>query len=70
MTLEDVKAMDRGFLIPREVAELMGCDPQWLRVKARQNPEELPFPVWLVGNRVKVPKAAFIAWMEGKKGRV
>ena len=66
MSIDELKAMDREFLLPREVAEIMGCDAQDVRVAARQRPEGLGFPVCIIGSRVKVPRRAFIAWMEGK----
>lgn len=66
MTLDDVKAIDREYLIPREVAAVLGTDGQSIRVWARQCPEGLGFPTVCVGNRVKIPKAGFIAYMEGR----
>ena len=66
MTLEDVKAIPREYLIPREVAAVLGTDGQSIRVWARQCPEGLGFPTVCVGNRVKIPKAGFIAYMEGR----
>ena len=35
-------------------------------VAARQRPELLGFDVIIVGNRVKIPREAFIAFMRGK----
>jgi hypothetical protein len=58
--------MDREYLIPREVAAVLGTDPQYIRVAAKQEPERLGFPVCIIGCRVKVPRRAFIAWMEGR----
>lgn len=66
MTLDDVKAIPREYLIPREVAAVLGTDGQSIRVWARQCPEGLGFPTVCVGNRVKIPKAGFIAYMEGR----
>jgi len=66
MTLDDVKAIPREYLIPREVAAVLGTDGQSIRVWARQCPEELGFPTVCIGNRVKIPKAGFIAYMEGR----
>jgi len=66
MSLDDLKRLDREFLTPAQVAEVLGCDPQGIRVWARQRPEGLGFPVCLVGSRVKIPRRAFVAWMEGK----
>ena len=66
MTLDDIKQINREFLLPREVAEIMGCDPQDIRVTARERPDLLGFPVCVVGSRVKVPKRAFVKWMLGE----
>ena len=66
MTLEQVKAIDREFLLPREVAEVLGTDGQAIRVWARQRPKELGFPTICVGHRVKIPKAGFVAYLEGR----
>jgi hypothetical protein len=66
MTLDDIKAIPREYLIPREVAAVLGTDGQSIRVWARQCPEGLGFPTICIGNRVKIPKAGFIAYMEGR----
>ena len=66
MTLDDIKAIPREYLIPREVAAVLGTDGQAIRVWARQCPEGLGFPVVCIGSRVKIPKAGFIAYMEGR----
>ena len=65
MTLEEVKAVNREYLLPREVAAVLGTTDQGIRCWARQRPEELGFPTVCVGHRVKIPKAAFIAYMTG-----
>jgi len=69
MTLEQIKAIDREYLLPREVAEVLGTTGQGIRVWARQRPEGLGFPTICVGNRVKIPKAGFIAYMTGMTER-
>ena len=66
MTLDDLKRLDREFLTPAQVAEVLGCDPQGIRVWARQRPDGLGFPVCIVGSRTKIPKRPFIQFMEGK----
>lgn len=66
MTLDDLKRLDREFLTPAQVAEVLGCDPHGIRVWARQRPEGLGFPVCLIGSRTKIPKRPFIQFMEGK----
>lgn len=66
MTLEDVKSIDREYLLPREVAAVLGTDGHSIRVCARMG--RLGFPTVCLGHRVKIPKRGFIAYMEGRNG--
>lgn len=66
VTLAEIKTLDREYLIPREVADVLGCDAHAIRIWARQRPDGLGFPVCIVGSRVKIPKRPFIQFMEGK----
>ena len=67
MTLDDIRRLDREFLIPTEVASILGCDPQDIRVAAKQRPDLLGFRVSVIGCRVKIPRLAFLKWMDGKE---
>lgn len=66
MTLEEIKALDREYLTPAQVASVLGCDPQGVRVWARECPNALGFPVILLPHRTKIPRRAFVAYMEGR----
>lgn len=50
-------------LRPQDIAPVMGCHPQVINILARQ--ERLPFPYLRSGNRTKIPREGFIAWMRG-----
>lgn len=65
MTLNDLRMSTKDVLTPADVAPVLGCDPHYIRVAARQCPERLGFPVVLIGNRTKIPRIAFIKFMEG-----
>ncbi len=65
MTLDEIRNSTKEVLTPAEVAPVLGCDPQDIRVAAKQHPERLGFNVAVIGTRVKVPRLAFIRWMEG-----
>ena len=67
MTLDDLKRVDREWLLAREVAPVLGTDPHSIRVAARLAPERLGFPVCLVGSRVRIPKEPFIQYWEGRQ---
>ena len=63
--LERIKQMDRAMITPAIIAPVIGSDEQTIRLRARSNPEKLGFPVMCVGNRVKIPRKPFIAFIEG-----
>lgn len=68
ITLEDLKAMTKPVITPAEAAQVIGCDPQLIRIAARQQPELLGFPVIAVGTRTKIPRLPFLQFVEGKAG--
>ena len=65
MTLDEIKQMTRETITPAIAAKVIGCDPHELRLRARYRPDLLGFPVILYGNRTKIPRRAFIRFMEG-----
>lgn len=66
MTLDELREYPREYLTPAQVAQILGCDPQDIRLQAHRCPEKLGFNVAVIGTRVKVPRLAFIRWMEGQ----
>lgn len=63
MTLEDMIRSDKPFVTPQDVADVLQCSAQIIRIQARDNPEALGFPVIRVGNRTKIPRKAFVQFM-------
>lgn len=68
-TIEEIKATEKAFLTCAEIAPVIGSDAHALRIEARKEHSRLGFPVLLIGNRVKIPVAGFIAWYEGRAGK-
>lgn len=66
MTLDEIRNLQRDYLTPAQVAEVLGADPQDIRVAAKLHPERLGFNVAVVGSRIKIPRLAFIRWAKGK----
>ena len=67
-TLDEIKRCGKPYLIPKDVAPFLRCDPYSINVAVRENPKALGFPVILMGNRVRIPTAAFVAFFEGRAG--
>ena len=67
-TLQEIKDCPKDVLVPADVATVLRCDAYNITLQAKANPALLGFPVIVIGNRVKIPKAAFIRFMEGLQG--
>ena len=67
MTLEELEKLTDETITPAVAAEVLKCDPQWIRVAARQDKSLLGFPVIVMRSRVKIPRLAFIKFMKGEK---
>ena len=63
MSLDDLKRLDREFLTPAQVAEILNCSAHGIRIWARQKPEQLGFPVCIIGSRIKIPRRPFLRFM-------
>jgi hypothetical protein len=63
MTIDEIKTCDREFLTPAQVAPLLGCDAQDVRVQAKIAPERLGFPVIIIKSRTKIPRIPFLRFM-------
>ncbi len=64
MTIEQIRATDRAVLKPADIAEVLGCHPYAVNVRAKNG--GLPFPYFMSGSRVKIPRDGFVAWYEGR----
>lgn len=65
LSLDEIAAMDREMLTPEIVSRCWGVSQYAVNILAKEN--RLPFPYIINGNRVIVPKRAFIKWMSGEK---
>lgn len=67
MTLDEIRNSTKEVLTPADIADVLNADPQDIRVAAKLHPEWLGFNVAVIGTRVKVPRRAFVKWMEGER---
>ncbi len=66
MSLDDIRKIDRPWLLAREVAPVLQMEAHSIRLQAHHDASRLGFPVIITGRRVRIPKAPFLAFMEGK----
>lgn len=62
-TLDELKASEKDFFTPREVAGALGVNPYTINIMVRDCPEKLGFPAFKIGTRVKIPKIPFLRKM-------
>ena len=63
MTLDEIRRSDKHFLLASEVAEVLGTNPNTIRLQAHCAPEMLGFPVIVMGRRVKIPRLPFLEFI-------
>ena len=61
MTIEEIKKSDKVFLLPKDIAPVIGSNEQTIRVAARMG--MLGFPVTFMGNRTKIPRIPFLQYI-------
>ena len=64
MSFQEIVESDKHFLIPADVAEVLGCKPYSINCQAQEDPGKLGFPVCIMGTSVRIPRLAFIHWMQ------
>lgn len=66
-TLEQLAAIQREYLIPTDVAPILGVDAYSISVMVREDKRtgrsSFPFPTIRIGTRTKIPKRPFLAAM-------
>ena len=63
MTMQQIRASGKEMLSPADIAPVLGCNPYAINVAAKEDPARLGFPVCKIGNRVKIPRRAFLRWL-------
>ena len=67
-TLKEIEASSKEWLTVAEVAEFLNSDPQAIRTQAHKDRAALGFPIIMIGNHIKIPRAGFINFFKGAQG--
>ena len=67
MTIEEIRTSTAPMLTAYDVADILGSDPQTLRLMVKEDPDALrPLGPIRTGNRVKFPRERFLWWYYGE----
>ena len=61
--LRDLMKIQRDYFKPEEVAKVLGCHPQTIRIAVKKHPEKLGFRVIVIGTRIRIVRASFLRYM-------
>ena len=64
MTFQQIRESEKNFLTPADVAEVLGCKPYSINCQVKADAGKLGFPVCMMGDTVRIPRLAFIHWMQ------
>ena len=71
MTLQQIMDCTKEMLTPKDVAEVLGCDPYTINVQVRQDiaagVNSFGFPISKIGTRVRIPRRAFLRFVLGEE---
>lgn len=64
--LARIEALDKSMLVPTDVCKYLNCSAYSINVSLKNGKNPFPFPVILMGTRVKIPKEPFLKAMRGE----
>jgi hypothetical protein len=71
MTLQQIMDSTKEMLTPKDVAEVLGCDPYTINVQVKQDiaagVNSFGFPISKIGTRIKIPRRAFLRFVLGEE---
>ena len=67
MTIQEIRASKKEMLRPADICpSVIPVTPETFLHKAKKAPETLPFPVFVMGRYVYIPRIALLNFFEGK----
>ena len=63
MTMNELIKSDKTFLLAADIAPILGCAAQSIRIQARNDPTKLGFPTIVIGTRILIPRKKFMEFL-------
>jgi len=63
MTMNELINSDKTFVLAADIAPILGCTAQSIRVQARNDPAKLGFPAVVIGTRILIPRQKFMEFL-------
>ena len=62
-TIDEIERLKTEYLVPEQVAPILGTSAETIMNHAKSDPTMLGFGVCVLGTRVKIPRRAFVYWL-------
>ena len=63
MTMNELINSDKTFVLATDIAPILGCTAQSIRVQARHDPSKLGFTTVVIGTRLLIPRKKFMEFL-------
>lgn len=63
MSIDEIRDSTETWLTPADIAPILECDANQIRLQARDDPAKLGFPVVVICSRVKINRKGFLRFM-------
>lgn len=63
MTMNELINSDKTFVLATDIAPILGCTAQSIRVQARHDPSKLGFTTVVIGTRLLIPRKNFMEFL-------
>ena len=63
MTMNELIKSDKTFLLAADIAPILGCTAQSIRIQARHDPSKLGFTTVVIGTRLLIPRRKFMEFL-------
>lgn len=67
MTIDEIRNSKEDILKPKDISQILRIHPARINAYAKTN--ELPFPFFRSGSRVKIPRTGFLNWWDAFSGQ-
>lgn len=61
--IQTIRESEEPCITPEMAAQVIGCNPQWIRQTAKTDPTKLGFRVIQIKSRTKIPRVPFLRYM-------
>ncbi len=65
MKIDELRLDNHEFVFANKICpDIIPCNPYTFRREARKNPEQVPFPILIIGTKLYIGRRGFLAFLD------